>query len=595
MNPLALSAAGALGAVAAGVLAVLALYLLKPPLRRLVVPSRLIWDRVLEQTRAGRDRLRWWLSFLLAAAVVASILLAVTRPQALGGAADGRLVLVLDNSPTMATFGTDGRTRWDHAVERAREIVRTQPAGTRIWIADSMRRIAIPQYEDRDAALGRLDGLRVTGGGTPRMPLPPPETGGELLLPAQVVVLTDGVQLADLPAGARVESLFEPVQNAGITAFELRAVPGDPRRVQAFVEVTNGGGGAREVALTLAGVGGRTLARKLALPASGARAELVDVSGFESGPVRAALVAPGDGLAIDDAAYAWLPVRRVLHVTLVSGGNPWLEKALQAQPRVELRRLAPERYADDRQADVWVFDRFAPGTPPAAPALLFRPGRAGWLPATAGDLTNPTVSGWDAFHPLLENVSLQDLYVEHARKLVPAAGDTVLVTAGGAPIAWARDAGSRRVGFSFALEESNFALHAAFPVFLGNALGWMAGEPTLVRTGLGAMELPLADARVVAADGRELSVRPVPGGSLVELDEPGFYTAVTAQQRLRVAVNVLDRKVTEVNRSGLAPVVPQTRTAAPASPPIDAWLLLMLAALALLAFEWWSWNRRLTL
>ena len=79
-----------------------------------------------------------------------------------------------------------------------------------------------------------------------------------------------------------------------------------------------------------------------------------------------------------------------------------------------------------------------------------------------------------------------------------------------------------------------------------------------------------------------------------ELAAPGFYTAITAQERLRIAVNVLDRKTTEVNRSGLAPAAGTDASPLPSSRP-DPWLILLLAALALLAFEWWSWNRRMTL
>ena len=316
--------------------------------------------------------------------------------------------------------------------------------------------------------------------------------------------------------------------------------------------------------------------------------------------MRASLVMAGDGLADDDVAYAWLPMRRVIRVNLVSEGSPWLEKALRAQPRVLLKVMTPARYADSRDADAWVFDRYAPRTPPAAPALLFHPGKADWLPAQAGELANPVVTAWDAAHPLLENISLSDLFVERAQKTVARkdSGETILIAAAGnLPLAWVHEQGTRRVSFGFSLEQSNFALHAAFPVFLNNALNWMVSEPTLIKAGLGTMELPLAAARVIAADGTELPARSIPGGSLVEMTEPGFYTAVSAQQRLRIAVNVLDRRTTEVNKSTLKPMVVEASTAlsAPAPLRLDPWLLLLLAAVLLLAFEWWSWNRRVTL
>jgi hypothetical protein len=234
-----------------------------------------------------------------------------------------------------------------------------------------------------------------------------------------------------------------------------------------------------------------------------------------------------------------------------------------------------------------------------APALLFHPSRADWLPPQSGELVNPVVSAWDAAHPLLENISLGDLYIERAQKTAARQGaaDTVLIAAGGnAPLAWAQDQGTRRVALEFALDRSNFALHAAFPVFLNNALNWMTAEPTLLKSSLGVLELPLADAHVIAADGAELPVRPIPGGGLVEMTQPGFYTAVTDSQRLRIAVNVLDRRTTEVNRSPLKPMQAGADAPAPGGlPAVDPWLLLLLAAVVLLCLEWLGWNRRVTL
>jgi Ca-activated chloride channel homolog len=597
MNPLALGSAGALVAVLAGVVVVLALYLLRPPLRRFLVPSSLIWERVLRQSHAGRDRLRWWLSLLLATLIVAAVIVAIVRPQVLPTGAGGeRLVLVLDNSPTMATRTTDGASRWDHAVERARTLIEARGAGARVWLADSMRRIATPAFEDRDAALERLAQLTVVHGGTPRVPLPPPDMeSGE----AEVVVITDGVRITEVPRSARLESVFDPVENTGITAFELRPLPADPRRVQAFVEVANGGGTPKEVALAVTGLGGSSAGRTFTVAAGAAHVELLDVSEFESGPVRASLTVPGDGLAADDTAYAWLPLRRVVRVNLVTEGNPWLEKALRAQPRVLLTVMPPSRYADRRDAEAWVFDRYTPRTPPVAPALLFHPARADWLPAPAGELVNPAVGTWDSEHPLLANISLNDLYIERAQRTSARkdAADAVLIAAANdAPLAWTQDQGTRRVALEFALDRSNFALHAAFPVFLNNALNWMTAEPTLLKSSLGVLEIPLADAHVIGADGTELPVRAIPGGGLVEMSEPGFYTAVTDKQRLRIAVNVLDRRTTEVNRSPLQSMPTGTDAATPrAAARVDPWLALLLGAIVLLCLEWLGWNRRVTL
>jgi len=182
----------------------------------------------------------------------------------------------------------------------------------------------------------------------------------------------------------------------------------------------------------------------------------------------------------------------------------------------------------------------------------------------------------------------------------PASGardrDVVLVSArGNMPLVVAHEGAARRVSFAFGLEDSNFALHAEFPLFLGNALDWLAGERGAFAAGLGMVEVPVAKARVVAPDGTELPAQAVPGGTLFEVTEPGMFTAVSASQRLRVAANLLDRRVTDINRSPLAPLQSAAIEAAQAPRfPLDPWAALLLTAALLLIFEWWTWNRRVT-
>lgn len=594
MNLLSAPPLGAAIAVLAAVLVVTALYLLKPPARRLLVPSSLIWDRVLRESHRNSDRLRWWLSLLLAAFIAVSIVVAITRPQLTGAAeAADRLVLVLDNSPTLATRTTDGATRWSYALAKARATLAGRRPGTQVMLVDTMRRIATPGFEYRDAALERLQQLRVAYGDTPHVP--DIAQAGE----AETVVISDGVQITGVPTSARLESVFESVENAGITGFEVRPLPADPRRYQAFVEVSNAGGVDRSIEIAIAGVGGRRIARTVNVRAGGVRAQLIDVSSLEAGPVRASVTMPGDGLEADDVAYALLPMRRVVRVGLVSNGNPYLEKSLRAQPRVQLTAMSPQRFAERRDIDVWVFDRFAPKTQPGAPALLFRPNPVSWLPVPGQEIANVKVAAWDGAHPLLENLSLRDLVVERAVATRPSGArerDVVLVSArGNMPLVVAHDGTARWVSFAFGLEDSNFALHAEFPLFLGNALDWLAGERGAFAAGLGVVEVPVPKARVVAPDGAELPTQAIPGGTLFEVTEPGMFTAVSASQRLRVVANLLDRRVTDVNRSPLVPLQPAAIEPAQAPRfPLDPWAALLLASTLLLVFEWWTWNRRVT-
>jgi Aerotolerance regulator N-terminal len=579
--------APALAALAA-LIAVALLYLLKPPHRRLAIPSLLIWDRVLQKTHIGSDRLRWWLSMLLCALIAAALAIALLRSQWFSGGAEStqRLILVLDNSPTMAARTTGGASRWDQAVNKASGLLRSRTADIQVMVVDTMRRIAIPEFEAREAALVRLRSLRVAHGAAPVMPdLPALEQN-------ETVVFTDGVLLTGVPREARVESVFEAVENAGIVAFDVRAQPADPGRPLAFVEVANAGGTPKKIELVITGFGQRSASKSLAIAAGGSGHATIDLSGFEPGPVKASLIVAGDALDDDDVAYGLLPMRSVLRVGLVSAGNRLLETSLRAQSRVKLLVRAPAQYSPDDVADVWVFDRYAPANPPAAPALLIRPGKADWLPSSGTEILQPVVQGWDAKHPLLENISLRDLVIDRAAST--PAQDSVLIRArNGQTLARVQDSIPRQIWLAFALEDSNFALQAGFPIFLDNALNWLVGERATLNAGLGMIEVKLTNARVNTADGSTLDVHTVPGGSLFEIAAPGLYTAASGERRMIIAASVLDRRVTGVNVSPLAGTMTSEAEAKSASAwAVPLWLLWA-AAFGML-FEWWSWNRRLS-
>ena len=108
--------------LAATVAMVVFLYWLKPPPRRVVVPSTLLWDRLLKEKKRTTffDRLRWWLSLMLALTIGLSIAVGMGRPELSSPGRDIRnITVVIDNSATMATRTIDGFTRWQHAVAHA--------------------------------------------------------------------------------------------------------------------------------------------------------------------------------------------------------------------------------------------------------------------------------------------------------------------------------------------------------------------------------------------------------------------------------------------------------------------------------------------
>ena len=396
---------------------ILFLFWLRPPPQRVVVPSTFLWQRVLKERKRRSDFWRWLVSLLMALAVGLALAAALGKPEieALSGKAR-RIAVVVDDSPTMGASGAStasGETRFDRARQIARELLTEGSASSEYLVTDTAGRLAGTEFGSRRTAFERLDGLRVSLHETAAFPAADPILFGDP--GTEIFFITDGVMVSEAPSGVRVISVFEPVDNVGVTAFDLRPVPAEPNRFEAFLELTNHSGRSKRVALRIDGAGGQTMQRGVSLAAGQVLGESLDLERFSEGPVRVLIDAPDDGFELDNVAYAYLGSPRKARVLLVSSGNDTLATLLGLDPRVSLELAKPGEATTAPPPDLYVFDRFAPETPPSAPALLIRPTAVSWLPAPSGqELESLSLAGTAREHPLMEHVALDDVVVERA-------------------------------------------------------------------------------------------------------------------------------------------------------------------------------------
>lgn len=579
------------------------LYWLKPPPKRVVVPSNILWNRLLREKKKQTflDRLRWWLSLLLALGIGVALAGALGQPEADGGGEPRDITVVIDNSATMATRGSDGFTRWEHAVAQARALLQRGSAGGNFLLVDTNGQAPPTEPGKRGAAIDVLDGLDVSLGGVAQFPLLP-ATDGELYY------ISDGVMVGDVPPEAQIISVFEPADNVGITAFEIRSVPAAPLVYQAFLEITNASPRPKEVTVRLGGSGSGRLGETVMLQPGESQGRTVDLSGFDRGPVRVAVTSDGDAFPADDYAYSFLPVRAQTRVALVSPGSVYLENLLLLEERVALEFVTPEQYAERGRvpADVYIFDRYAPPTPPPGPALLFMPPDAPWLSPTLQIVDAPEVDGWDKTHEVLQFVSLADLRVDRAARITPlvdADGGMmadVLVGSAQLPLVVAFENPEKTLRFAFALEDSNFALQPSFPIFLSNALSWMMDEHVAVASSPGRVEVPLPAAAIADLEGNPVAAWSLADRTVFTAETPGLYTAERGSRRLRVAVNLADARRSSVNATGFAadvapaPALQPLTAAQPSQWGDELWVLLLSIAAVLVIGEWFSYHRRVT-
>jgi hypothetical protein len=394
--------------------------------------------------------------------------------------------------------------------------------------------------------------------------------------------------------------VFQTAPNVGITAFEVRALPSDARRHEAYLEVTNAAPGRAQVEVRITGVGAPPVSRALQLEGNATASLVLDASAFSEGPLRAAVRADGDALDLDNAAYAYLPGKGRVRIALVTQGNAELSRMLRLLPRLEVEVVSPERMRNLARFDAAIFDRVAPPQPPLVPALLVGPQSVPWLASRASEVSDTRIARWDGSHPLLAGVVLRDVLIDRASapELDASPRRAALVTVARGPagesLILATREGRRIALVSFALSASNFALQPSFPAFLANAVDWLTREPRAVNRSLGQVDLALAGVRVLDLDGNEVRTREVPGATVFDAARPGLYTAVARDQRIRVAVNALDPRITTINSGRFAQATPPASGAAAAAWAVDPWLLLLVLAALLLLAEWWAYHRRLT-
>ena len=598
--------------LSATVATVVFLYWLKPPPQRVVVPSTLLWDRLLKEKKRNTllDRLRWWLSLMLALIIGLSVASGMGRPELSSPGRDVRnITVVIDNSATMATRTADGFTRWEHAVAHAGRVLGQGSASGQFLILDTSGQAPPGEPGDRRSALEVLAELTVSLGDEPQFPdLPEGES--------EIFFISDGVLVDDAPPEATLISVFEPAHNVGITAFQVEALPSEPTRFQAFVQVKNASDVGKQTTLRLSGSNEGGIRDTLTLGPGETRGRSIDLGNFERGPVRAVVTADSDAFPADDYAYGFLPIRTETRVLLVTRGNVYLENVLADEPRLSLAVVSPAQYDPQVSADVYIFDRFAPPEAPGGPTLVFLPPDVEWLTQTLAVVEAPEVPGWNPAHPVLRFVALEDLRIDRAARIaMPEEGDAgptsvvgetgrapaaeVVVGSPLLPLVLVSERPDRIVRVSFALEDSNFPLHPGFPIFLTNTLGWLMDEQVALARPPGQIEVPLAMAAVTDLEGSDVATWPLSNRTVFMADQPGLYTVAQADRRIRVAVNLASTARTSVNDSGFtsdeitsaaSTVLADTEV----GPSEELWMAFLLLALFLVVVEWVTYHRRLT-
>lgn len=349
----------------------------------------------------------------------------------------------------------------------------------------------------------------------------------------------------------------------------------------------------------------------------------------------------GPALAVDDFGYLVVPPARRLALAMVSDGNLFLKELLDglvlARPLKVVPTAQGQAFLSSAEAaayDVVILDRWlpkikndagadVPGLPPGRFLIngAIPPPPLGVLDKGSGEAT--VVLDWRRDHPVLRGLSLDSLVVSPAPRVEIPAGSAATAMAlgeGGPLIVEASDPARRTIFLTFDLNQSTWPFDPpSFVVFVVRSLEYLAagaadsGQSTLRPGGTLSTRLPAGASgpRVVLPDSTSQSLVSDPSGEVnfAPVQRVGIYTLAwtgplgpsdvrdgSSGARRALAANLLDPAESDVAARPTIEVSSnaQVLRGSTSEGLVSLWPWLLLAMLAVLMFEWWVYNRKVT-
>jgi hypothetical protein len=648
-------------------LPIVALYIMKVRLRRVSVSTNLFWKQVYEEKppRALWQNLRDLVSLILQLLFLMLLVFAIADPQFFWQQSNARrVVVVLDHSASMQATDVQP-SRLAAAKTSALKIVDGFRYGDQMAILRTgSTPTVVTGMTDHTPTLRRaIDSVAASDTSTALSPAL--ELARALIGPhpsGQIFVLTDGcvteLDLAFSNAANFHTSLKDDntdnsnsaqsdessptvdyqifatdAANIGITQFQVRRSLNDPIAYEIFARVKNASSAAVtcRLELSLNDIPIDVIPLKLAADEQWTRS--IEKASVEGGELKAVITeiaagtatsgtqmtnaASADFLLADNEAWAMLPGRERQKVFVVSQGNLFLSKVMEANPLAEItvQKDFPAQWP--RDATIVLHGKL-PATLPDGNVFVIAPESScdHW---TLGEtLEDPIITEQDASSPLMTHVRLDNVIIPRARRLIFTSSPHTLAEsiAGDLIYGEIKRPNGKCLVLNVDIDSSDLAFRTAFPILAANALNWFSetsGELELsVSTGDFArlnrdftaqktyvLTSPSLQSRAVDTSGSDAG-HPVVVGPL---NEAGVWSLTTDQQAsaaglrgplTKIAVNLADDRESDLRPQKLLQEAGQSSTIANTWFSRPFWMYLVIAACLLTTLEWYLYQRRLT-
>ena len=425
-----------------------------------------------------------------------------------------------------------------------------------------------------------------------------------------VYLVTDGAgcdfsKLINIHPKIVPEVILGGENNIGITKFEYREELDSPGHYEIMLEIKNFNvvPVTCPVRLTI----DRTIIfeTSISLDILEKRLLIIPYRGLVTG-IASAVLEIEDDFHVDNSAYLALSGSKDIWVLLVSKGNYFLEKILEAYPNVmvnSMSEIMPSSWEEQTiRHDIVIIDRMD------FPAI----GRGNFLlidsfsPSipikSEGRVVFPGTFFWEKENPLMENIDMDGVIIEQASKLRADKGAKAIVESPQTGLMYTyEDKGIRAVFLGFDINRSDLPLKIAFPVMISNIINWLNPNKLISSTLKTRPGEPIdiylspetTTISTLAPDERwerhDVTTNPF---QYRDTDKVGIYTISENKKRRYFTVNLADEMESDIQ----SPVIESTfirqgevsdGEEVPIRRPL--WVFVILLVLSILLLEWYFW------
>jgi hypothetical protein len=394
-------------------------------------------------------------------------------------------------------------------------------------------------------------------------------------------------------------------RNIGITKFEFRQEIERVDNYEIMLEIKNFNPAHLECTVRLSVDNAIIFDRPIKFNAREKKLLIFPYAGLLTGIARA-LLEIDDDFTTDNQAYLSLNASKDIWILLVSKGNYFLEKLLEAYPNFKvnsINEIIPSSWHEQTaRHDIVIVDRMDFPKTPKGNFLLIDAYSPAIPVVKTGRVRFPKNLDWNKKSPLMANVNIGGLIVEQAASLRvdPSMQAVIESTRTGLMYVY-ENGGFRAVFLGFDITRSDLPLKVAFPVMMSNIINWLnphklefsilqtrAGEPFDIY-----LE-PQTDAFYTRAPREKWEKQRATGNPFryTRTHNVGVYTISENDKQRYFTVNLADESESDISGEFMQDIRDkpvETLDSEDISVQHPLWTAFLFLGLAMLFLEWFLW------